>query len=184
MKISPPNPQFWGSRRINLSYSPRIGGWGAILALLFYFSGAAQSAVTVTPSDAPTIKRAIASHKGHVVVVNFWATWCGPCVAEFPALVQMSDMEKGRGVDVIAVSADSKRDIGSKVRPFLTAHHVRFPVYLIQASDPENFINAFDPTWHGDLPRTLIYNKQGKLVKILLNEQTLASFMTAVKPYL
>jgi len=145
---------------------------------------AANASVHVIPADAPAIKRAIAAQKGHVVLVNFWATWCGPCVAEFPAIVQASRQYKAQGISVIAVSADSAKDLHTKVEPFLTEQKAAFPAFLQRSADPENFINAFDKTWQGDLPRTLIYDRQGRLVKILAGEQTAQTLRMALKPYL
>ena len=168
------------------------GGWreapggvlcaGWVLLCLLLLPTLAQAAVT--PADAPTIKKAIAAQKGHVVLVNFWATWCGPCVAEFPAIVQISRRYKSQGLATFAVSADSVRDRQSKVEPFLTKQGAAFPVYLERSSDPEDFINAFDPTWQGDLPRTFIYDRQGRRVKTLTGEQTAQSLAAAIAPYL
>ena len=163
----------------------RCVGAGLAPALLFCFLTApAHAAVTVTPADAPTIKRAIAAQRGHVVLVNFWATWCGPCVAEFPAIVQVSRQYQSRGLTTIAVSADSLQDRQTKVEPFLTKQGAAFPVYLEQSADPEDFINAFDPSWQGDLPRTFIYDRAGRRVKTLTGEQTAQSLAAAIKPYL
>ena len=150
-----------------------------------WLAGAAYAApLTVIPADAPAIKKAIAAQKGHVVVVNFWATWCGPCVAEFPDLVRFGKQYRSKGVVVMAVSADHKQDIPTKVRPFLTSHGAYFPAFLEQASDPEQFIDAFDSSWQGELPRTLIYNRQGKLVKSLSGQKTRKAFAAAVQPLL
>lgn len=140
--------------------------------------------VKVVPADAPTIKKAIAAQKGHVVLVNFWATWCGPCVAEFPAIVQTSRRFKAQGLSVIAVSADSIKDLHAKVHPFLMKQRVTFPVFLERSADPQDFINAFDTTWQGDLPRTLIYDRRGRLVKTLSDEQTAQTLAAALRPYL
>ncbi len=140
--------------------------------------------VTVTPANAPVIQRAIAAQKGHVVLVNFWATWCGPCVAEFPAIVQTSRRYKAQGLRVFAVSADQLKDKQTKVVPFLVKSHADFPVYLEKSADPEDFINAFDPAWQGDLPRTIIYDRAGRRVKTLTGPQTVQSLAAAVLPYL
>ena len=138
----------------------------------------------VTPADAPALKRAIAAQKGRVVLVNFWATWCGPCVAEFPAIVKTSRQYKAKGLTVIAVSADSAKTLHTKVEPFLAKQGATFPAYLEKSTDPEDFINALDPTWQGDLPRTFIYDRQGRRVKTLTGEQTAQSLAVAVAPYL
>ncbi len=157
----------------------------ALAASLFGLAGAARAAAPiVTPADAPVIKRAIAAQRGHVVVVNFWATWCGPCVAEFPDLVKFGHQYKAKGVVVMDVSADHKQDLPTKVRPFLASRHADFPAFVEQAVDPEQFIDAFDPTWQGELPRTLIYDKRGKLVKSLSGPQTAQAFAAAVRPLL
>ena len=138
----------------------------------------------VTPAGAPVIKKAIAAQHGHVVLVNFWATWCGPCVAEFPAIVETSRRYKASGLRVFAVSADQVKDTQTKVVPFLTKAGAEFPAYVEKSADPEEFIDAFDPAWQGDLPRTIIYDKTGRRVKTLTGEQTAQSLAAAVQPYL
>jgi len=142
------------------------------------------AAVTVKTVDAPGLKKAIAAHKGHVVVVNFWATWCGPCVAEFPAFVKISNAYKRKGLIFMAVSADSPKDLNSKVKPFLARQGGTFAAYLEHSADPQTFINAFDPKWQGDLPRTFIYDKRGKLVKTMGEDHTGAALAKAVAPLL
>ena len=157
-------------------------------ALLPFPARAAHSAPRavpqVIPADAPTIKKAIAARKGHVVLVNFWATWCGPCVAEFPDIVKISRLLGKKGLETIAVSADSRKDIQTRVVPFLLQSGAGFPVYLETSADSEDFITAFDPSWQGDLPRTFIYNRQGKLVRTLSGQQTARSLSAALGPYL
>jgi len=140
--------------------------------------------IEVTRADAAIIKQAIAGQQGRVVVVNMWATWCAPCVAEFPALVRLQKRYRKDGLIVFGVSADFAKDTDTKVRPFLKSQGADFPQFLEHASDPEDFINAFDTKWQGDLPRTFIYDKQGKLAKVLAGEQTDKSFTAAVEPLL
>jgi len=156
-------------------------------AILMSWMGAASSSasvIKVTPADAPAIKQAIAKQEGHVVVLNFWATYCGPCCEEFPSLVKLSGSYSKRGLVVMAVSADIKSDLAGKVIPFLTRQKAYFPQFLQQSKDVDSFINAFDPTWQGDLPRTFIYDKHGRLAKVLKDEQTYASFVATVAPLL
>jgi len=141
-------------------------------------------AAVIVPATAATIKQAIAARRGHVVLVNFWATWCGPCIAEFPDIVRVSRQLKPQGLETLAVTADSRKDIATKVLPFIVKSGASFPVYLEQSADPQDFITAFDLSWQGDLPRTFIYDRRGKLVRTLSGQQTAQSLTAAVRPYL
>jgi thiol-disulfide isomerase/thioredoxin len=155
-----------------------------LVCALMASMGRAASPGPVSTATLPVVKKAIEGQKGHVVVVNFWATWCGPCVAEFPALVRLAHRYRSKGLVVYAVSADMVSDIDSKVKPFVAKQGADFPVYIQQSDDPADFINGFDTKWQGDLPRTFIYDKKGQLVKELSGEQTEKSFIDAVKPLL
>lgn len=144
-------------------------------------SQAALARIVVTPADAPTIKRYIASQHGKVVVVDFWATWCLNCMAEFPTVVKLQRQYAGKGLVVIGVSQDVARDVPGRVKPFLARQHATFAEFLEQADDPEDFINAFDPKWQGDLPRTFIYDRRGQLVKELPASQSEKSLAATVR---
>lgn len=108
--------------------------------------------------------RMIKSVPGKVVVVNFWATWCGPCVAELPELIRISQEMKSRGVRFVGISADEEADLASTVVPFLAAKKVPYEQYLQQTDDPQKMIDVVDKTWPGTLPATFIYNRSGKRV--------------------
>lgn len=157
-------------------------------ALGFLLTTAVQATPTpiihVTPADVPALKQAIAAHRGQVVVVNFWATWCGPCVAEMPALAALSRKYSGRGLIVLGVSMDTPKLLHSRVEPLLRQKGVTYPVYLARTPDPETLIRAFGGGWQGDLPQTFIYNRQGRLVKALGQPHTLPELEALVKPYL
>src|SRR3954465_6271496 len=73
-------------------------------------------------ADFPTLEKAVADEKGKVVVVDFWATWCGPCVKSFPHLVEIPQRYHERGLVCIAASLDNASD-SDEVERFLEKHH-------------------------------------------------------------
>jgi thiol-disulfide isomerase/thioredoxin len=119
-----------------------------------------------------------------VVLVNFWATWCQPCVEEFPDLVKLDRAYRGRGLVVLAVSVDEP-ETQAKVRPFLTSQKATFPAYVRRPGDSEAFINAVDKNWSGAVPVTYLFDASGKPAgKPMVGKQSYAAFAAAVEPLL
>jgi len=117
--------------------------------------------VQVTPVKAQDVLRVVNEPGAKVVLVNMWATWCGPCREEFPALVKLARRYQVRGLRVVFVSSDVESELPS-VKQFLAKQGVDFPSYLKAEKDQE-FINGVDPRWSGALPATFIYDGSGKL---------------------
>ena len=128
----------------------------------------------------------LASHKGHPVVVNMWATWCDPCREEFPDLVRLHRELGGGGLQVVAISMDMGSVLESAVIPFLKAQGASLPAYIRDGSveNDEDFINAVDPEWSGALPATFIYDGNGRLAKKILGPTTYSQLKEAVTPLL
>jgi thiol-disulfide isomerase/thioredoxin len=98
------------------------------------------------------------------LLVNFWATWCDPCRAEFPDLVKIDADYRGRGLDFALVSGDDISEIKTGVPKFLREMRAGMPAYLLNVPDMGLAINTVDMTWGGDLPATFIYDREGKIV--------------------
>ncbi len=113
-------------------------------------------------ANARTILTAIEDNPADFKVVNFWATWCGPCVKEFPDLMAVDSLMADRGVDVIFVSADFPEERPA-ILEFLQRQGVRERTYLKdEADDP--FISSFSDDWTGSLPATLVYNAEDEVI--------------------
>jgi len=108
--------------------------------------------------------RLLAQSKGKVLVVNFWATWCAPCVAEFPEFTSIDQKYRQQGVKVVGISADELSDIDSKVIPFVKKQKAQFRIAVQAVDDPQEMIDVVDKKWGGELPATFVYDKRGNRV--------------------
>ena len=141
----------------------RIPGWSGPLAsalILLFLSGCysgtrpprigtAAPDFTVRDSEHAV---SLSQLKGRVVVLNFWATWCPPCIEEMPSLVRMQQRMQAKGVTVLAVSVDVD---DSNYRRFLKDHNVS----LLSVRDPDQKSNALYGTFK--FPETYIIDRNG-----------------------
>jgi len=135
--------------------------------------------------DLKGLQERLARERGRVVVVNYWATWCEPCREEFPEFVEFHQQWAGRGVTFWAMSLDVASVRDTEVKKFLAEQRVPFPVFIRAATeDPNDFINAIDERWTGELPATFVYDREGRRKQSLFGKQTRKSLEEAVKPLL
>lgn len=91
-------------------------------------------------------------------VINFWATWCAPCVRELPYFEELNDVYADEKVRVILVSLDFKRQITKKLLPFIEKHALESEVIVLVDPDANSWINKVSPDWSGAIPATMVYN--------------------------
>jgi len=92
-------------------------------------------------------------------VINFWATWCGPCVKELPFFQELYGTYRTQNVKVILVSLDFPDKFESQLIPFVKKKNLIPQVILLDDPDENSWIPKVDESWSGALPATLIYNK-------------------------
>lgn len=95
---------------------------------------------------------------GKTFVINFWATWCKPCVKEIPAFEKLQKRYFDKGVEVILVSLDFPNKVRHKLLPFVEQHALKSQVLLLDDPDQNNWIPKVDTNWSGAIPATLIFN--------------------------
>ncbi|HEX8734948.1 MAG TPA: TlpA disulfide reductase family protein [Pyrinomonadaceae bacterium] len=99
---------------------------------------------------------------GKPLLVNFWATWCGPCREEFPDLVKIDAEYRGK-IDFISVSLDFVEEIDTAVPKFLSEMKAEMPTYLLTSVDENTLISSISKDWSGALPFTILYNEKGEI---------------------
>lgn len=93
-------------------------------------------------------------------VVNFWATWCKPCVEELPFFEQLYQNYKDKKVRLILVSLDFEDQLTSKLIPFIKDRELQGEVLVLSQKGMNEWIDKVDSTWSGALPSTIIFNKE------------------------
>ncbi|MBL8203558.1 MAG: TlpA family protein disulfide reductase [Blastocatellia bacterium] len=114
------------------------------------------------------VEQKLSALRGRVVVLNFWATWCGPCVKEMPDLAAIQNQYAALGVQVVGASADSLAE-QKEVRKFITNLKINFPVWL-EASTADMARFGLGPA----LPGTAIIGRDGKIVAVFPGVITVA----------
>lgn len=118
----------------------------------------------LVPVSGPELIDRIRAREARFVLVNVWATWCGPCREEFPYVQRVTRAFADRGVDLVFVSADFDTEVEAAVE-FLRAHDADLPSFIKRGSD-QSFIDALAPEWTGSLPFTVIFDGSGQRVEL------------------
>lgn len=124
----------------------------------------AELPVILEDIDVQGVKELIKNNStDKLILINIWATWCGPCVTEFPDLVIIDRMYRGRPFEFITISAD-KQARKPVVLKFLQKQQASNKNFIFNKDDVYQLIEAVDPSWQGALPYTLLIEPGGKVI--------------------
>ncbi len=118
--------------------------------------------IDVTVVDKAGFEQAIAAHRGKVVLVDYWATWCGPCVKQFPHTVELWNKFHDQGLDVVGLSFDEPAEVAG-VQKFLAEKGATFENLISKVGAQESSADEFD--FDGALPHYALFDREGKLAK-------------------
>jgi thiol-disulfide isomerase/thioredoxin len=132
-------------------------------AVKAYLAKLAGEPVTLARADTNTLRALRQNDSGKFRLVNFWATWCAPCVAEFDEFVTLNRMYRHRDFELVLVSVNQP-DEEKQVQQFLQKHQASNKNLIFGSADRTPLINAFDPEWQGEVPLTVLLNPEGKVI--------------------
>lgn len=143
----------------------------SILSLLvLVFVSEALKAQTVMPLTINQLERRVEKGGDTIYVVNFWATWCAPCIAELPYFEKLQSAYKDEPLKVLLVSLDLKSKLNKVVVPFVKRNKLLNEVFLLNETNEQEYIDRISKDWSGALPATLIYNRKNNIRKLYEKE--------------
>jgi len=134
--------------------------------------------------QAVTDANFVEATKEGVVLIDFWATWCGPCVEELPEFMEVNaEYANDPKFKMILVSLDNVKELEKTVKPFIAKHNIATDVYLLDDNKRMNmWIPAFDPAWTGAIPATVFY-KNGKKLHFEENQLSKTALKNLITQY-
>ncbi|RIJ37400.1 TlpA disulfide reductase family protein [Pontibacter oryzae] len=116
-------------------------------------------------------------------VVNFWATWCRPCVKELPYFEAASQRYKNQPVKVLLVSMDAVEDLDTRVKPFIKKRNMQATVLLLDEVDGNSWIDKIEPKWSGAIPATMVFNNKRGVYEFREAEMTEQELTSLIEKY-
>ena len=132
----------------------KIPAFKFFIFVLFAFSVSGYSQ-NVKLLNIDQLNERIKNGKDSTYVVNFWATWCAPCIKELPHFEKLNAEFKAEKLAVLLVSVDFKSKLKSAVIPFVKRKNMKSEVFLLNESSPQEYIDRIDKNWSGSIPATL-----------------------------
>jgi thiol-disulfide isomerase/thioredoxin len=160
-----------------LAWEPWKGGLPTQLAVAP--AGATPAAVPsarfITPAQ---LKATLASHKGRVVVLHLWATWCLPCLKELPLLAKLAREASTRGIDFLPVSLDDPTERSAALVGRVLAAKTGNPQWspILNTDYVEDLVGDLIPSWEGEIPAFFVYDREGHLRRALIGNISPSDF--------
>src|SRR5438874_970549 len=162
---------------------------GKVDSVKAYMEKLALEPVSVSLANEDALKELRRKSSEKFRLINFWATWCAPCVAEFDEFITINRMYRHRDFELVTVSTN-RPDEQEKVLEFLKKHQASCRNLLFASAEREKLIDAFDPNWQGEVPRTVLVAPDGKVIlrqtgsiDALAIKRAIVASMNELKPW-
>ena len=152
-----------------------------IAGLLMAMPGFAQRVAVI---KFPELQQRLTRPTDTTYVVNFWATWCAPCVKELPNFERLRTAYAHQKVKVLLVSLDYASQLDKKIKPFIRQRGLKSEVLVLSEPDPNAWLEKVDAQWSGALPFTLIVNNKTKQRATFERELSQAELTAVLKKFL
>jgi thiol-disulfide isomerase/thioredoxin len=152
-----------------------------LLIICIHFLSAAAYSQSISRWKITDLENYVSNSKSDVLIINMWATFCKPCVAELPGFIKVAERYKNDKVSLLLVSLDLPSYYPKKVESFAKKHRFTAPITWLDETNADYFCPKVDKAWSGSIPATLILNKKTGYRKFFEEEMNVATFEKEVR---
>lgn len=142
----------------------------------------ARPPVSPTPLTVASVEQNLEAYRGHVIILDIWATWCGPCIKEIPDFIQLREKYASQGLEIVGISIDPIAQQGggaAAVAPFMKKYNINYPIWMI------NDAAALGQYSMGSgIPTTYVIDRAGKVVQKYIGMRPISVFENDIKALL
>lgn len=153
----------------------------AILAIVFISLATLAQAQIIPKVKMEDVVNRFSASSDTIYVVNFWATFCKPCVAELPDFIRITKQYANKKVKLLMISLDLPSYYPTKISTFAKSHNFTAEIQWLNETNADHFCPMIDPKWSGAIPATIIVNAKTGYKKFFEEEMSASKFETELK---
>lgn len=169
---------------MRLAAKPRSSRWLSVIVAAMIASPLAVADTPAKPITAADLRAVLQKERGKIVILNFWATWCVPCLREVPDLLALTADLKGRGVTLIGVAVDDPLPGAKDVEQFRRKYFPAFVTYARSGPEMDELASVVDPAWNEVVPTTYLLDRQGKVARRIQGKKSVQEFRAEIEKLL
>lgn len=152
-----------------------------LTVLIFLFVSNSSFAQQIKLVDEKWIEQMKANQSDTVYVINFWATWCKPCVAELPSFEKLGATYSNKNVKVLLVSTDMRKELNGRLKSFVLEKQLKQQVLLMNEVNADKWIDKVNSNWSGAIPATWIIHGKTGFTHFVEGEMTFEELDTIIQ---